>query len=395
MGRQSSGNLVRRQPDDPELSRFHGRVLLQAGRGAEAEAAFLRAEDLGLPRNDLLVDLGRALNLQGKYRQAVRLLPLPGEDSQASSEWLAARGEAELHISPYNQERVLQTFFQLYKALSLGVQATDNADRTKKWLDEMRVSHPIVEAAFQHFQCSDQPLTVLKPIETQKAHQATNSRILRVGPTRRLKMPSDAAREAQDGDIIEIDAGVYPGDVATWTQNRLILRGVGGLAHMQSNGATAKDKGIWLFEGNDNTVEHIEFSGARATHQNGSGIRLHGSGLTVRHSFFHDNEDGILGGYGEDSEVLIEYTEFARNGYGDGQSHNIYIGQIGSFTLRYSYSHHSNTGHLVKSRARSNFILYNWMRRLAIPAMSLTFQRVVAPTSLAMNCIKDHCRRIR
>ena len=356
---QNSGELLREHPTDPEQNRFHGRVLLKAGRGAAAEGAFRRAEDLGLPRSDILVDLGRALNLQGKYRETVKLLEMPAETSQQSSALLAVRGEAELQLSSYSQDRVIQTFFELYKALNRNLPGTVDAEKTNIWLDEMRTSRPVVEAAFRHFKCSEQPSLTLRPIETQTDRGSNDSRILRVGPTRRLKVPSEAAKEAQDGDTIEIDAGVYKDDVAKWTQNRLILRGVGGLAHLQSSGPTAEDKGIWVFTGNDNTVERIEFSGARSRHHNGSGIRLHGSGLTVRYSYFHDNEDGILGGYGENSDVLIEYSEFARNGYGDGFSHNIYIGQIGSFTLRYSYSHHSNKGHLVKSRAYSNYILYN------------------------------------
>jgi hypothetical protein len=59
------------------------------------------------------------------------------------------------------------------------------------------------------------------------------------------------------------------------------------------------------------------------------------------------------------SDILIEHSEFARNGFGDGYTHNIYIGRSRSFTLRYSYSHHAYVGHTVKSRANANYILYN------------------------------------
>jgi MYXO-CTERM domain-containing protein len=37
----------------------------------------------------------------------------------------------------------------------------------------------------------------------------------------------------------------------------------------------------------------------------------------------------------------------------------MYIGNVARFTLRYSYSHDSKIGHLVKSRAAENYILYN------------------------------------
>jgi hypothetical protein len=76
----------------------------------------------------------------------------------------------------------------------------------------------------------------------------------------------------------------------------------------------------------------------------------------VCHSYFHDNENGLLGGVGT---VLIEYSEFDNNGFGDGFTHNIYIDGGNLFTLRYSYSHRANIGHTVKSRAKENHILYN------------------------------------
>jgi hypothetical protein len=59
------------------------------------------------------------------------------------------------------------------------------------------------------------------------------------------------------------------------------------------------------------------------------------------------------------SDIVVEHSEFERNGAGDGQSHNIYIGELRSFTLRYSYSHDANKSQLVKSRAVTNYILYN------------------------------------
>ena len=185
------------------------------------------------------------------------------------------------------------------------------------------------------------------------------ARVLQVGPNRDLNRPSQAAAVAKGGDTIEIDAGVYPGDVAVWTQNNLTIRGVGGRAHLEARGRSAQGKGIWVIQGANTTVENIEFSGATVPDQNGAGIRLEGPGLTVRNCYFHDNENGILTGANPNSDVLVESSEFARNGYGDGQSHNLYIGNVRTFTLRYSYSHEAKIGHLVKSRAQTNYILYN------------------------------------
>jgi cephalosporin-C deacetylase-like acetyl esterase len=182
--------------------------------------------------------------------------------------------------------------------------------------------------------------------------------VMRVGPDRKYKKPSEAARVVGDGAIVEIDAGIYEGDVCVWGQNDLTIRGVGGYAHLKANGASAQNKAIWVVKGRNATIEHIEFSGASVPDRNGAGIRIEGPGLTIRYCYFHDNEDGILGDSGE-SDILIEFTEFARNGHGDGYSHNMYIGHARSLTVRHCYSHHARTGHNLKSRAHENHILYN------------------------------------
>ncbi len=180
-----------------------------------------------------------------------------------------------------------------------------------------------------------------------------------VGPTRKLRNPSDAAAIAKDGQTIHIDAGDYIGDVAQWTQDGITIRGVGGRAHMIAAGANYGGKGIWVIKGGNTTVENMEFSDVQVPDRNGAGIRFEGKNLVVRNCYFHHNENGILGGLHEDGEVLVEHSEFAFNGFGDGQSHNIYIGRIRSLTVRFSYLHHAIVGHNLKSRARTNHISYN------------------------------------
>lgn len=183
--------------------------------------------------------------------------------------------------------------------------------------------------------------------------------VWRVGPSRLLTKPSQAASIARSGDSIEIDAGSYLGDTAVWTQHDLVIRGKGGLAHIHANGAIAENKAIWVIKGNNATIEDIEFSGATAPARNGAGIRLEGTGLTVRSCYFHHNENGILTGANRVSDIIIEHSEFAYNGYGDGYSHNLYIGNVRTFSLRFSYVHHAVKGHNVKSRALTNHITYN------------------------------------
>lgn len=185
---------------------------------------------------------------------------------------------------------------------------------------------------------------------------------LQVGPGKTYAKPCAAFAAAQAGDTVEIDAagnGTYDGDVCAFNKADLTIRGVNGRAKIDAAGKSSQGKAIWVIQGASNVVENIELSGCAVPDKNGAGIRQEGRNLTVRGCSFHDNEDGILTGADAQSEILIETTEFANNGAGDGYSHNMYIGHVGKFTLRYCYSHHAKIGHLVKSRAAKNFILYN------------------------------------
>lgn len=186
-----------------------------------------------------------------------------------------------------------------------------------------------------------------------------SARKLLVGPGKTLARPMAAAAQAAHGDTIEIDPGLYEGEAATWRADNLVIRGTAKYARLKAPADIPNGKAIWVIQGRNTVVENLEFFGAQVPDLNGAGIRQEGDGLTVRHCSFHDNENGILGGGGAASEVVIEYSAFASNGHGDGYSHNLYISSIASFTLRFSDSHHARVGHNVKSRAQKNLILYN------------------------------------
>src|SRR5689334_14050203 len=183
--------------------------------------------------------------------------------------------------------------------------------------------------------------------------------ILQVGPGKTFATPCAALAVAADGDTIQIDPVLYSGDVCAFSQNNLTIQGVNGRAHIDANKKSAQDKGIWVPSGSNLVVENIEFSGATSTSKNGAGIRAQGVNWTVRNCYFHDNQDGILESNIAGSNILIEYSEFARNGYRDGMSHNLYIGHSASLTFRFNYSHDSIVGHLLKSRSAVNYVLYN------------------------------------
>jgi len=183
--------------------------------------------------------------------------------------------------------------------------------------------------------------------------------VFKVGNSREYKVPSDVMSLVNNGDTVEIDAGNYGGDVGIWHKNNLLIRGVGGFVELDAPADLPQQKAIWIVQGNDCVIEYIKFTNAKVPDKNGAGIRFEGTNLTVRHCLFINNEDGILAGKNLESTITVEFSVFGYNGYGNGFSHNIYIGNIKKFIFRYNYTHHAKSGHCIKSRAQENIILYN------------------------------------
>lgn len=187
-------------------------------------------------------------------------------------------------------------------------------------------------------------------------------RVMQVGLGRAIPSIELAAKMARDGDLIEIDAGDYYGDVALWYQKRLTIRAVGGRARLHATGRSAESKAIWVIRNGEFDISNIEFVGAKVSDRNGAGIRFENGHLRIRNSLFWANENGILAGSeGKDSKTTIEIDdcEFGYNGNGDGLSHGIYVGSIEHLRISGSYFHHGNVGHLIKSRAKITELLYN------------------------------------
>lgn len=193
---------------------------------------------------------------------------------------------------------------------------------------------------------------------TTSADTQVLGKVVRVGPNEAILSIAQATKIAKDGDIVEIQAGIYHADVALWNQKKLTIRGIGGTARIFADGKIAEGKAIWVIRNGDFDIENIDFIGARASDKNGAGIRFENGRLHLKNCLFFDNQTGFLAG-GEGGIVEIENSEFAYNGAGDGQSHNLYVGTIQSLKITGSYFHHANVGHLVKSRAKNNYIAYN------------------------------------
>jgi hypothetical protein len=140
---------------------------------------------------------------------------------------------------------------------------------------------------------------------------------------------------------------------------------VHGRARIDLTGVTpAGQKGIFTVDAPNATIQSFELSGAAisaAAGNNGAGIRHGGTNLTVIDCYLHDNQDGILGSppAAGTGSIVIQASELANNGAGDGFSHNMYLGDYGSVTVTSSYTHGAKVGHLLKSRGYVNLIAYN------------------------------------
>jgi hypothetical protein len=180
-------------------------------------------------------------------------------------------------------------------------------------------------------------------------------RELPVGPTRVLKVPSQAATVAANGDVVRIDPGTYA-DCATWRASRLLIEATEPGVVLA--GKTCDGKAIFITQGADITIRGITFADASVVWHNGAGIRAEGRNLTVDHSRFVHNENGILAGGGPDSVLRITDSEFIGNGACiDACAHGVYAGEpIYLLDIEHCVFLDTKIAHHIKSRARNTII---------------------------------------
>ena len=176
---------------------------------------------------------------------------------------------------------------------------------------------------------------------------------------------ADALRQAKDGDTIELLPGEYPGG---WTleRRRLTLRGVlsgtGKRPLIQGGGKIGSAKALWLVRGGEVTLDNLEFRGSRSAQGEGAGVRLEGGSLRVLRSAFYDNEHGIVASHDAKATLHIEDSEFglAPKVVG-GLYHLLNVGRIQKLQVSGSRFQQGFEGQLIKTRARENQILYNFI----------------------------------
>jgi len=182
--------------------------------------------------------------------------------------------------------------------------------------------------------------------------------VLTAGPGQQFTTIASAVAASHDGDTIYVKAGNYLDDYLDIT-TKIKIVGVGGMVHLVSDQLIPNDE-AYVRIYTDASLDHFEFSGATVSpsRANGSGIRFVHGNLTVTNSYFHDNEEGIRSG-ADTGTIVIDHSEFAHNGSGNGQTHNIYIGKIAALTVTNSYLHDAVTGHELKSRAAQTIVSDN------------------------------------
>lgn len=236
-------------------------------------------------------------------------------------------------------------------ASSVFAQAPDNLPPQQNYRGEIRRG-------------PDGKLMVLPETEVaaKRAAEAAPKATMIVGVGEKVSTLTEAARLARDGEVIEIRSGNYRGQPAIWSQNNLIIRGVGERPVMLADGKSAEEKAIWVVRGGKISIENIEFRGARVADRNGAGIRFEKGQLTVQGCRFVDNENGILTGNSAEQTLEVADSEFGdAPRHAGGLHHLLYVGAIGKFVLRGSRFYNGYLSHLVKSRARESHVLYNML----------------------------------
>lgn len=180
---------------------------------------------------------------------------------------------------------------------------------------------------------------------------------LKVGSDGTFKTLNAAIKASAAGDTIFIQAGNYENDFSIIRHN-LSIRSTGGIAWLRATGPIPNGKGILVTKANV-YLEGLGFGGARVPSRNGAGIRYQKGTLILENCHFESNENGILGAAASKGHITIRNSTFRHNGYGDGYTHGIYIGEIESLVLKDSVITDTHIGHHLKSRASRNEIIGN------------------------------------
>jgi hypothetical protein len=180
---------------------------------------------------------------------------------------------------------------------------------------------------------------------------------LQVGPDKPMKQPSEAAAAAKDGDHIIISAGEYF-DCAVWKANKLVIEGTGKPEDTVITDKVCNGKGLFLTDGEDITIRNLTLTRARVPDNNGAGLRMEASNLTLEHVRFVDNQNGILTNNDVKGSLIVRDSEFLHNGTCAGNcAHALYTGNLDLLHVERSKFFETRQAHHIKSRARRTEVI--------------------------------------
>ena len=177
---------------------------------------------------------------------------------------------------------------------------------------------------------------------------------LTVGTNKQYATIAAATAAARDGDTVAVSSGTYVNDFAT-IRTRISLVSAGGPVTMLATVPPPNGKAL-LTVTTDATVDGFVFTGAKTADGTAAGLRYEGGALVVRNSLFTGNQNGLLALPDPNGTILIQGSEFARNGNNDGLSYNVNVGAVKALTIQNSYIHDAAGGSEIKSRALSTSI---------------------------------------
>jgi hypothetical protein len=168
-------------------------------------------------------------------------------------------------------------------------------------------------------------------------------------------------RAARPGDVVEVAPGLHSGVLGVIDQPGITLTSPGAGAEFHADGAHVEGKGMLVVRAEGVRVHNIGFHGARVPTGNGAGIRFEAGTLTLTQCRFLDNEMGLLSAGRPEMHLVVSECLFGNAPRHEGPMlrHLLYVGRVGWCVVTHSRFVNGWRGHLLKSRARVNRILWN------------------------------------
>ncbi len=185
---------------------------------------------------------------------------------------------------------------------------------------------------------------------------AARAETFEVGRERAFKLPSQALKEAGEGDTIEIDPGEYY-DCLRVGAVGLTIQGRGAGAVLTDT--TCDGKAIVVATADGLTLRNLTLQRARVADGNGAGIRAEGGSLTVENVRFINDQAGIIAGALPAATIAIRDSRFESTGICDGNrcASAIAVGALARLLIERTLITGTRGAHQVVSAAASTEII--------------------------------------